>query len=102
MTTLGAIVPDQRTQNPRPSPSAYGRLFSAAAAAGVGPGLGGGSAAWELPLFPAPNNRRVGLRSRLFTARLMSPSVRRPSVIKAPDRLSKSSASSRIDFTAWN
>ena len=45
---------------------------------------------------------RVGLRSRLFTARLISPSVRRPSAISAPERLSKSSARSRIDFTAWN
>ena len=53
-------------------------------------------------LLAGPKIRRVGLRSRLLTARLMSPRVRRPSDINAPDRLSKSSASSRIDFTVWN
>src|ERR1700730_16530171 len=66
------------------------------AAGGLG---GGGASAGALPLPPPPNNSRVGLRSRLFTARLISPRVRRPSAIRAPDRLSKSSASSLIDFT---
>src|ERR1700676_3375098 len=78
-------------------PKPYGLFFSPAAA-GAAAGTGAGAAL----LLPAPNNSLVGLRSRLFTARLMSPRVRRPSVIKAPERLSKSSASSRIDFTAWN
>ncbi len=73
--------------------NAYGRFFSPAAAA-VGAGAGLGASAGALPLLPAPNNSRVGLRSRLFTARLISASVRRPSAIRAPERLSKSSASS--------
>src|SRR6185312_16793310 len=50
-------------------------------------------------LLPPPKITRLGLRSKLFTARLMSPRVRRPSAISAPERLSKSSARSRIDFT---
>src|SRR6478735_11377887 len=77
-------------------------LGAAAAAGGLGgaaAGLGGGaaaSAAGAALLLP-PKITRLGLRSKLFTARLMSPSVRRPSDINAPERLSKSSASSRID-----
>src|ERR1700730_17580131 len=86
----------------------YCRFLSvAAAAAGVGLGAAAAAGAWLgasagallLPLL-APNNSRVGFLSRLFTARLMSPNVLRPSDIRSPERLSKSSASSRIDFTA--
>src|SRR3984893_5434843 len=87
----------------------YCRFLSVAAAAGVGlgavaaaaagAGLGASAGALLLPLL-APNNSRVGFLSRLFTARLMSPRVLRPSDISSPERLSKSSASSRIDFTA--
>src|ERR1700730_9758410 len=84
----------------------YCRLFSvAAAAAGVGlggaaaAGLGASAGALLLPLL-ARTNSRVGFLSRLLTARLMSPSVLRPSDIRSPERLSQSSASSRIDFTA--
>src|SRR5882762_2826044 len=53
----------------------YCRLFSVAAA-GVTVAAGA-VAALLLLLFPAPNSRRVGLRSRLFTARLMSPKIGR-------------------------
>jgi len=42
---------------------------------------------------------RLGLAIEIVPARLMSERVRRPSEISAPDRLSKSSASSRIDLT---
>src|SRR5690242_15569648 len=53
------------------------RLSLAAAAAG-----GAGCEAWALLLLLlAPNRTRVGLRSKLFTARLMSDNVLRPSVI---------------------
>src|SRR5580693_7909921 len=44
--------------------------------AGGGVGVEAEAAAGEVEL-PAPNSRRVGLRSRVFTARLISPSVRR-------------------------
>src|SRR5208337_5083590 len=53
----------------------YCRFLSLAA--GDGGGGGGGGAACEMLL--APNRTRVGLRSKLFTARLMSESVLRPS-----------------------
>src|SRR5579872_4876927 len=70
------------------------------AAAGAGGGVGADAEADAGEPEPlAPNSSRVGLRSRLFTARLISASVRRPSAIRAPERLSKSSASSRIDCT---
>ena len=65
---------------------AFAPLGGVAAVASTGGGL----------LLP-PNITRLGLRSKLFTARLMSDKVRRPSAISAPDRLSKSSAISRID-----
>src|SRR5882672_695887 len=77
-------------------PTIYCALRGAAPTAG---GFGGGAASAGALELPAPNSSRVGLRSRLFTARLISPRVRRPSTISAPDRLSKSSASSLIDFT---
>src|SRR5664279_6570619 len=94
--------PPWRTRKPEALPNSYGFFFSPAAGVAAGLAGGGAAAGAELLLPPAPNNSRVGLRSRLFTARLISPRVRRPSDIKAPERLSKSSASSRIDFTAWN
>src|SRR6266705_2978600 len=90
---LANSVGRRALHGPRP----YCRFRSVAAAAAAAGGTAGAGAAL---LLPAPNSRRVGLRSRLFTARLISPRVRRPSAIRRPDRLSKSSASSRIDFTA--
>src|SRR5256885_15590447 len=70
--------------------AAFAPLGGVAAVASAGAGAG---------LLLPPKITRLGLRSKLFTARLMSERVRRPSDISAPDRLSKSSASSRIDFT---
>src|SRR5260370_34715669 len=71
----------------------YGRFFSVAAA-----GVAAGGAAGALALA-RPNNRRVGVLSGLFTARLMSPSVRRAPGINKPERVSKYSATSPSDFT---
>src|SRR2546423_1244806 len=56
-------------------------LAAFAAAAGLA-----ASAAGAALLLP-PNITRLGLRSKLFTARLMSEKVRRPSAISAADRL---------------
>jgi hypothetical protein len=69
--------------------------FGGAAAVGALGGTAAVASAGAALLLP-PNITRLGLRSKLFTARLMSERVRRPSVISAPDRLSKSSAISRI------
>src|SRR5205823_8739218 len=62
-----------------PAAAGAGRGCSARAAGAGAAGFGGGSAgaAFELP---PPKITRLGLRSKLFTARLISPSVRRPSV----------------------
>src|SRR5215213_4778790 len=61
-------------------------LGAGAAAGGLAAGCAAGSGAAAL-LLP-PKITRLGLRSKLLTARLMSPSVRRPSAIKRPVRLS--------------
>src|SRR4051812_8374035 len=64
----------------RPRPISYGRFRSAAAAAGATGDVVADCAGGALAL-DGPNNRRVGFLSRLFTARLISASVRRPSAI---------------------
>src|SRR4051812_6783950 len=59
----------------------YCRFLSFEAAAGAGVGVAAGVAGGGAVALAGPNSRRVGFRSRLITARLISPRVRRPSAI---------------------